>query len=94
MGTAEMTPKFTHFRINLRAIRERQMLVGIIEIIETVNLSFESILFSPGECRNELPYRLVTFFIAIEDRGKTALGVSGLLHRLVSSTLRARARQN
>ena len=47
--TAEMTPKFAHFGINLRAIWERQMWVGIIEIIETVNLSIESILFSPGE---------------------------------------------
>lgn len=49
MSTAEMTPKFTHFGINLRAIWERQMWVGIIEIIETVNLCIESILFSPGE---------------------------------------------
>jgi len=44
-----MTPKFAHFGINLRAIWEWQMWVGIIEIIETVNLSIESILFSPGE---------------------------------------------
>lgn len=49
MSTAEMTPKFAHFGINLRAIWERQMWVRIIEIIETVNLSIESILFSPGE---------------------------------------------
>jgi|APGre2960657423_1045063.scaffolds.fasta_scaffold58599_2 hypothetical protein len=47
--TAEMTPKFAHFGINLRAKGERQMWVCIIEIIKTVNLSIESILFSPGE---------------------------------------------
>ncbi len=49
MSTAEMTPKFMQVGINVRAKRKRQIWVGIIEIIETVNLSIESILFSPGE---------------------------------------------
>jgi hypothetical protein len=49
MGTAEMTPKFTQVGINVRAKRERQMWVGIIEIVQAVNLIVENALLRSGE---------------------------------------------
>jgi len=49
MSTAEMTPKFAHFAINLRAIWKWQMWVGIIEIVQAVNLIVENALLRSGE---------------------------------------------